>query len=87
MSAKRKQGDINLTDRADSRHHLSPCNVQLIIVGELQLVETNAYHCANLHVESLLLLALALLQLHTQQTFLDLLTPPKLDNLRRLTGE
>jgi len=37
------------------RDHLPPGNIQLIIVGKLQLVETNANHCTDLHVHGLLL--------------------------------
>lgn len=65
----------------DLRDHLSSSDIQLIVVGKLQLIETDAYHRADLHVECLLFFALSLLQLHTQQTFLYLLTSPKLDHL------
>ena len=70
----------------DLRDHLSSGDVQFIVVGKLQLVETDANHGADLHVECLLLLTLSFLQLHAQKTFLYLLTSPELYHLGRLTG-
>ena len=37
------------------RDHLSPGNIQLVVVGKLQLVESNTDHCTDLHVHGLLL--------------------------------
>ena len=78
---------FKVTDtECDVRDHFSPCDVKLVVVGKLELVETNPYHGAYLHVQCLLFLTLSLLQLDTQHTLLYLITPPELDHLCCLTS-
>ena len=48
-------------DLINLRDHLSPGDVQLIVVGKLELVEPDANHGTDLHVERLLLLTLSFL--------------------------
>ena len=55
MASATEQFCSYLSFLMDVRHHLSSGDVQFIIVGKLQLVETNAYHRTNLHVQRFLL--------------------------------
>ena len=48
----------------NSRDHLASGDVQLIIVGKLQLVESYSYQSTDLHIEGLLFPRLRAFELH-----------------------